>query len=150
MKLIGKIIVLVGLCITGVAEAHVHLRDAAVRVLPPGVPNTALYLTIENDTYHDITFTHAESDVAERVEIHTHEHQQGVMKMRKLDSVTAVAQQTLSFQPGGLHLMLFGLKRPLKLGELIIVTLISESGARYDIEATAVKPGQEHSHHQHH
>ncbi|MFC7002118.1 copper chaperone PCu(A)C [Pseudobowmanella zhangzhouensis] len=130
-------------------NAHVLFNNTQIRALPPGVPNTAAYFEVTNDTDTAITFVSGEADFAKRVEIHTHEQSGDMMQMRKLDSITVNAHETLVFQPGGLHVMLLGLTGSVKPGEHRQVTLISATGNRYSFTAVAVKPGETMSMHSH-
>ena len=69
--------------------------------------------------------------------------------MEKLSNVSAPAGGTVLFRPGGKHLMLMGLKRPLKAGDRFPVTLTFASGAK--VEATFTvglsAPAAGHAHH---
>jgi len=67
------------------------------------------YFKIENLADSRVTLMSADSDFAKRVELHTHEMNNGVMSMRKLKSVSMGANGSLEFKPGGHHLMIFGL-----------------------------------------
>lgn len=78
----------------------------------------------------------ATSPLAERVELHSVSHDGGVMKMRAESRFALPAGGKLAFEPGGNHLMIFGLK-PVKVGERIPITLTFESGAKVTISAEA-------------
>lgn len=93
------------------------------REMPPVAPNGAAYLRIENAGNAAAHIVSASSPIAERVEVHAHEMDGGVMKMRHIHSVEVPVQGGVSFEPGGLHLMLIGLKEPLVAGESFPLTL---------------------------
>ncbi len=79
--------------------------------LPMGGQNmTAGYFKVTNHTNIDDALTSVESPNAGRIEIHVTEDNNGVMRMRRQDVVNIKAGETLSFEPGGLHLMLFDIK----------------------------------------
>ena len=63
------------------------------------------------------------SPVAESVEIHEMSMNNGVMKMRMLDVLDLPAGKTVKLEPGGFHLMLINLKKPLKAGDNIEISL---------------------------
>jgi len=63
----------------------------------------------------------ATSPVCETVELHTHTHQDGILKMREVDQIEISGEAVL--QPGGLHIMLIGLKKYLQEGERVPLTL---------------------------
>ncbi|MCC2618238.1 copper chaperone PCu(A)C [Aestuariibacter halophilus] len=134
------------------AKAHVHFEQAHIRVLPPGVPNTAAYFTLHNDTDAPLVLVSAESDIAQRIEIHSHVMHDGMMRMEKQDSLTIPAQGSQAFQPGGYHLMVFGVREPLTPGQSVTITVYTDKGTPFAFQATAVRPGQSVSqeHHGHH
>src|SRR5690606_7182859 len=76
----------------------------------------------------DIVLVAAGSDRSPRVEFHEHRHENGMMQMRKLESVTLPAGGQRVFETGGLHLMLLDLPAPLKAGEDVAITLTSATG----------------------
>jgi copper(I)-binding protein len=81
-----------------------------VRAPVPGHSMTAAFLTLNNASEKDCRLTAASSSYAKKVEFHTHIHQDGMMKMRPVDTIDAIAGSSIAFKPGGLHLMLFGIK----------------------------------------
>lgn len=99
------------LCVVGIVThvaAEVVASEAFVRAKPPASENTAAYLTLKNNGKQAVHLVKATSKSAKSVEIHTHEHVNGVMRMRAVDAVKVEAGQDLVFRPGGLHLMLMG------------------------------------------
>ena len=83
---------------------------ASIRAPIPGHSMTAAFLTINNAGKDSCTLTSAASEYAEKIEFHTHQHINGMMKMRPVESVEVAVNSSLEFKPGGLHLMLFGVK----------------------------------------
>lgn len=81
------------------------------------------YMTLKNTGTEADSLVSASSPAAAKVELHTHIHEGGIMRMRPVDSIDVPAGKTVELQPGGLHLMLIDLKAPLKEGEEISVTL---------------------------
>lgn len=90
---------------------HLVFSDNLVRAPIPGLKSTAGFFTVENTSAQDELLVAAQSDIAQRVEFHTHDMVNGQMKMAKLDSVKLPANGTVEFKSGGLHLMFIGLKR---------------------------------------
>lgn len=103
------------------------------RELPPVAPNGAAYLRVENGGNTAVRIVSAHSPVAGRVEIHAHVMDAGVMKMRHLHSVEVPAQGSVAFEPGGLHLMLIGLKEPLVAGKDFPLTLVFEEAGEIQV-----------------
>jgi len=89
------------------ALAKVEAVDGYVRLLPPGTPNTAAFMVLKNDTDQPVKPVAAASAAAGRAELHTHLHENGVMKMRQVESIEIPAKGEAVLKPGGLHVMLF-------------------------------------------
>ncbi|KOR31138.1 hypothetical protein TI04_02420 [Achromatium sp. WMS2] len=117
------------------ADAVVGVEGAFVRAVPPGQPNTAAYMVLTNPTATDQDLVRAESSVCDVVELHTHIMEDGMMKMRAIPKITVPANGQVALQPGGLHVMLIGLKAPLALGEKVAVTLVYADGSQQTVEA---------------
>lgn len=79
-----------------------------VRAPLGGQTTTAGYFTITNHTDLDDVIIDVSSNDAERVEIHETKDSNGVMRMRKRDAINIPAGGSLKFEPGGFHLMIFG------------------------------------------
>lgn len=91
----------------------------------------------------DARLVSAQSPVAGRVEIHEMTMENNVMKMRPVDAIELPAGKVVELKPGGYHVMLFDLKRPVVEGETMPLTLVIEGkdGKRESIELSApVKP----------
>lgn len=98
-------------------ETPVHdviAEGAYVREPIPGRYMSAAFLTLKNNSAQDKTLVKAEADWAGLIEIHTHLHEDGVMRMRQLNELRIPAGESVTLQPGGLHLMLFKLDLPLE------------------------------------
>ena len=89
------------------ALAKVEAVDGYVRLLPPGSPNTAAFMVLKNDGDQPVTLTAVASPDAGRAELHTHLHENGVMKMRQVEGIAIPAKGEVALQPGSFHLMLF-------------------------------------------
>lgn len=131
-------------------HAELVIRDAKVRLLPPGLPNTAAYFVVENHSERDHFLVGGKSNIAKTVELHNHIMQGEVMRMEKQEQVKIPAGETVRFQPGGLHLMIFGLKAPLTEGQVVKLTVLDKNGAAIEFDADVVMPGKESSHAHHH
>lgn len=78
----------------------------------------------------------ASSPLAAMVEIHEMKMDDGVMKMRAVDALALPAGQAVALKPGSYHVMLMGLKAPIKAGETVPLTLTVEGE---DKQRTAVE-----------
>ena len=103
------------------------------RALPPNAPNGAAWFRVENSGGKPDRIVSARTDIAEAVEIHTHEMKGGMMKMRRVESVEVPAGGGVRFKPHGLHLMLFGLKEPLAGGTSYGLTVVFEKAGELDV-----------------
>jgi periplasmic copper chaperone A len=122
---IGLIALLVNVFAVTPSIAGDVLRVTEVwsRATPPLAEVGAAYFIVENPNNSPDTLIEVASPVAERVEMHTHVMTDGMMMMRQLDSVEVPAGGNLEFKPGGNHVMLIGLERPLVAGERFPLTL---------------------------
>lgn len=106
------------------------------------------FLTLTNTGAAD-TLVGAESPVARKIEIHRSSMKGGVMSMQRETTIPLPAGAAVTFAPGGRHLMLIGLTRPLKVGEKAPVTLIFARAGRVKAELTVgiagPAPAMDHS-----
>lgn len=82
----------------------------------------------------------AESASFERIELHTHEHENGMMRMVKVETFTLPANSTLELKPGGDHLMLFGYSGA--VGNEVTVNLRFADGRTLDVSAITETRGK--------
>jgi copper(I)-binding protein len=114
---------------SGVAEAHevkagaLTLGDLAVRASLGAVPTSAAYLTIVNAGDTPDRLVSVECPCAQSASVHRTQTKAGVSSMDAAGPVVIPAHGQVSFAPGGLHIMLTGLKTPLKAGEMQRMTL---------------------------
>lgn len=106
-------------------ENGLTLGDARVRPPLGGKDMTAGYFTIVSDEADALVS--ATSDLAAEIELHTHLMNDGVMQMRRVDSVELPAGEAVTFRPKGLHLMIFGVQ-PINDGETVTIELKFASG----------------------
>ena len=104
------------------------VKDAWVRLPPPGANIAAAYLTLE--AKQPLTLSGAQSPAAETVELHSMTMKNGIMEMRYLPALALEAGKPVKLEPGGLHLMLINLKQPLKAGEQVQLVLDFKRGTR--------------------
>ncbi len=107
------------------AVAQIQVHDAYARAASAMAVTGAAFMAVINPTQTDDRILAARSDVAERVELHTHvQTAEGVMQMIKLqDGIPLPADSTVYLERGGLHVMFLGLTRPLNHGDTIELTL---------------------------
>jgi copper(I)-binding protein len=114
------------------AGEGVQVREARAIASVPGASVAAAYLTIESPSAARLVA--ASSDAAAFVQIHEMSLREGIMRMRRVETVELPAGQAVRLAPGGTHLMLVGLKRRLRAGESVGLRLeLVESGGRAQV-----------------
>jgi copper(I)-binding protein len=107
------------------------ITQAWSRATPGGAKIGGGYLTIENKGSAPDRLIGGSADVADKVQVHEMATNNGVMTMRPLDKGLAIEPgKTVKLTPGGYHLMLQGLKSPLKQGDKVPVTLEFEKAGK--------------------
>lgn len=121
------------------------------RPTAPGVRVGVGYLVIANAGKDDALLG-ATTPVAERVELHQTRMDGGVMRMRRVDRVELPAGATVRLEPGGLHMMLIGLKQPLAEGARLPLVLRFETAGEVKVELKVETdgPAAEPDGHAHH
>jgi copper(I)-binding protein len=124
-----------------IANAEVTAKDAWVRGTVPAQTSTGAFLTLTSTV--DAKVLGASSPVAKTVEIHESMVHGGVNHMHAVDAVALPAGKAVSLKPGGHHVMLMGLAKPLKVGDTVPLTFTIEEkgGKRTQLEVKAeVRP----------
>ena len=114
-------------------------NSAWVRATPPGVSTTAIYLTVMNHGISEISLLGAKSEISPRLELHTHKHEDGVMKMQQVESIKIAAGEQTNLMPHAEHIMVFNISKPLAAGEQIKVELAFDNGKTQTIEVPVLK-----------
>lgn len=99
-------------------------------------PNSAAYLNFQNNSDNEIKIIAASApSIANNVELHnSFVDENGISRMVTLSKVAIPARSNIEFKPGGLHIMLFDLKRQLKKGEKFDLSLMIENGEPINLE----------------
>lgn len=101
--------------------------------------NSAAYLVLTNPTDRADALLAVETEVSDTVEVHTVTMDEGVMRMRAVDSVPVPAGGQAVLEPGGYHIMLIGLRGPLAEGDSVELRLRLRSGRVIDVTAPVRK-----------
>jgi len=157
-----KLFALISLLALAGAPAHAQqvkagdliITQAWSRATPGGAKIAGGYLTIENKGTSPDRLLSGSGDIAGKVEIHEMAMNNGVMTMRPLDKGLAIEPgKTVKLAPGGYHLMLMDLKKPLKQGDKVPLTLEFEKAGKaalsLDVQGVGAKApaGGDHSGH---
>lgn len=116
-----------------------QIREGYVRELPPGQSTSAAYMDVINTSDRPIAIVAAVSDASQTAEVHQHRHTNGAMSMERVRRLVVPARDHVLFAPTGYHLMLINLKRSLRAGDNISVTLLDEEGKSYTARLPVVK-----------
>jgi copper(I)-binding protein len=101
----------------------------------------AAYMTVANTGNTEDRLVNAASPVAERVELHTHAMDGDIMRMRRIAALEVHPGEPAIFQPGGHHVMLFGLKAPLREGQSFPLTLVFERAGSLEVRVAVQRAG---------
>lgn len=142
MKLLGRKGLILGALLafsligTAVAATPVAVTDAWSRATPAQAKAGAAFFVVENLGANDDALIAADSEVADSVELHTHVHDGGVMRMRAVERIVVPAGGATALKPGGLHVMLIGLRAPLVEGASFNLGLTFEHAGRIVVPVT--------------
>ena len=131
-----------GLVLSSAALAQtggLEVADAWARATPGKAEIGAAYLTIRSPTADRLVA--ASTPAAKKAELHTMSMAGMVMKMRPVDGVDIPPGEAVSLKPGGVHIMLIGLAKPLKEGEAFPLTLTFEKAGARAVTVAVEKPG---------
>ena len=136
------------------AAAQMQVTDPYGRAASPMSASGAAFMAVTNPTDTDDRILAATSDIAERVELHTHiQTSDGVMQMVHLeDGIPLPAGETGLLERGGLHVMLRGIRQPLKQGDTFTLTLEFETAepvtvtVPIDLQRMPGQGGMQHGH----
>ena len=140
--MIKALALIAGLVFAGNAvaqPARPEVTNAWARATPGGTTIGAAYLTVLSATPDRLVA--AASPVARKAELHMMSMSGGVMTMRPLDGIDLPAGRPVTFKPGGLHIMLMGLKAPLREGRSFPLTLTFAKAGKREVEVTVAKVG---------
>ena len=121
----------------------INIQKAWVREPIPGIKNSSAYLIIQNSSNKRLKLISASSPYFQSVELHSNTHENGVMKMRKLNYVIILPKKSTEFKMMSNHLMLFGLKdkyKSIKSGDEIPFKLLFEKQNSVEFKAIVKRP----------
>jgi copper(I)-binding protein len=113
----------------------IKVSGAYINIPVPGTQSTAAFFILANASDKDVALTAVQSDLARRIELHSHVHENGMMKMRKLKLVNIPAKSSIAFASGSYHVMLFDLQRAIQTGEKVNLTLEFSDGSQLATQA---------------
>lgn len=142
--------------ISSVAAAEIYsagglqIDNPWARATPKGATVGAGYLTITNKGTEADRLIGGSAAPAARFEVHTTVMENGVARMRQVTGLEIKPGETVELAPGGMHVMLMGLKQPLRQGQTVKGTLVFEKAGTVAIEFTVQGIGAPAGAHKHH
>jgi periplasmic copper chaperone A len=106
------------------ASSGVKVFDAWAKTTVPGGSVSAAYMHIKSPT--PVKLVKAETPISGNVEIHDMKMKDGVMEMKAIDAVDIPANKLVDLKPGGMHVMLMKLNKPINKGDSVPLTLTFE------------------------
>jgi len=134
------------------AQAHsFKLGDLVIghpyaRATVAGQPTGGAFLSIENHGAGDRLLS-ATAEVSKAVELHTMGMEGDVMRMRQVEAIELPAGKAVALKPGGLHIMLIGLKAPLKEGDHFPLKLRFEKAGEVTVQVNVEAADASHEKH---
>ena len=105
-------------------ENKIVISDAWIKTTIPGASVSAAYMRIQSPVA--LKLLKVEGAIAADIQIHDMRMNEGVMEMNALPGIDIAAQQTVELKPGGKHVMLMKVAKPIKSGDKVPLTLTFE------------------------
>ena len=131
----------------GVLANDVMVKGAFARASAMSTAKAgAVYMTLMNQGAAADRLIAVTTGAAMSAEIHEILMEDGVAKMRPVEVFGIPAGGSVELKPGGYHIMLMGLKTPLKKGDMIMLQLKFEHAGLVDVMAHVGDVAEEHGH----
>jgi len=131
---------------------EVTVSEAWARATAPGQDSASVSLHITSQ--QDAKIIAVNSTASGNVEIHSMVHEDGMMMMRAMDAFELKAKQEVILGDGANHIMLVGLKKPLKVGDsvplVLIVQFADKRKEKVEVKAEVRALTENHDEHMHH
>lgn len=151
------LLAIAALCVTASSHAQTHqagdltIDRPFARATVSGQASAAAYITVENKGRSGDRLVSASTPAAKSVELHTMSRDGDIMRMREVKDIPVAAGTSVAMKPGdGYHLMLMGLKSPIKTGDKFPMTLTFEKAGKVDISVSVEDRGASSSTSGHH
>ncbi|EAL0830031.1 copper chaperone PCu(A)C [Campylobacter coli] len=128
-----KIITLSALLALSLYAKDIEIKDAFIKQTPPNAVNSAIFLTIVNNTDKDISLIDAKTDINQVSELHTHEHKHGMKAMIQIPEIPVQAHSSTELKPGSYHIMLFKLNQAIDENTKANLTLTFDNNQSLEV-----------------
>jgi len=124
--------------VVGEKKATLEISDIWTRKSMSPNNNSAAYMKVNNPTNQQITIIGASATaIANNVELHkSFVDEKGISRMTSIDNIVVPSQSEIELKPGGIHIMLFDLKRSLSVGDTFTLTIKIDGMDPMEIESS--------------
>ena len=119
----------------------ITVEQAWARATPRGALTGAAYMMLINNGAFADRLLSATTPVADQIQFHRQTEDNGVSRMREVHNVELSPGGKITFKPGDMHMMIVGIKQPLKEGQSFPLTLQFEKAGNIDVTVPIEKVG---------
>jgi len=130
-----RFVLLMLLCCQSAFADEIHLANAWLRATPGGMTSAAVYGSLINNSAVDELVVSITSELAESAMLHRSVSKDGISRMLHADEILVKAGTQVDFEPGGLHVMLMGLRKPFISGDTVPLRIELKSGTEFSASA---------------
>ena len=116
------------------SNSSLVISDGYVMEVPPVQETTAVFMKISNGSDAEERLLSVSSSISKKAEIHKMVMEGDVMRMEPMEFLVIPKESSVELKRGGLHLMLFGLEKKIKAGDLVLLTLEFKNSGTLKIE----------------
>jgi hypothetical protein len=116
------------------------VTEAWARTTPPGATMGVVYFSLHNGSGKPDRLLKLRTPVAASASVHRSEIVDGMARMREVSVLHVAPGEKVEFAPGGLHVMLMGLKGPLKEGQVFELELVFEVAGPRKVKVAVRRP----------
>ena len=139
VRIVARIVVAASMAVgASAAQGRITASDARITLPAAGQTQAMAFVAVENPTMYAIYVTSASADAAGKVELRD-ASQDGDAKLKPVEFITVPAYGRVDMGPNGVHLSLLDLKRPLKEGDAIALTLMTDVDVTLKVQAVVRK-----------
>jgi copper(I)-binding protein len=145
MRVFASILAAAVIGLSGAASAHEY-KVGPIEIGHPWARATTINVTAAFMTLHNTGKTadrlvSVSTPVAKKAALHVMAMKNGVARMHRVDGIAVAPGKTVVLEPGGFHIMLMGLRYPVKKGFKVPLTLRFEKAGIITVRAEVAKPG---------
>ena len=123
------------------APSTIRVENAWARATPARAKTGAAYVAVINNGGIADRLLSATTPLAQEIRFHKETEDNGISRMREQRTVEIAPGAKVIFKPGDMHMMMVGLKQPLKEGETFPLTLTFEKAGKIDVTVSVAKVG---------